>query len=98
MSSRVQLPSAKRRRLAGGRPTTATSAINATDAASAVSPTSATPAIHGDKVHQDNFQRRSFSDRKAALNLAQMSQSDAPVSANKVDNLIATLTVSNFFD
>lgn len=40
------------------------------------------------------FEKRPFSERKAALNLAQLAQSDATLNPDKVENLIGTLIVS----
>ena len=40
------------------------------------------------------FEKRPFAERKAALNLAQLAQSDATLNPDKVKNLIGTLIVS----
>ena len=41
------------------------------------------------------LERRPFSERKAALNLAQMAQQDAELNPDSVKNLIDTLTVGS---
>lgn len=92
VSSAIQSPSAKRRRLNSIRPSTATAPI---PAITAVPGPSAAPATNGDKEYEEDFNRRSFSDRKAALNLRQMRHFDSTLSSDKVKNLIATLTVSS---
>ena len=46
------------------------------------------------KPQQASFDKRPFSERKAALNLAQLAQSDATLNPDKVKNLIGTLIVS----
>ena len=46
------------------------------------------------KSQQASFDKRPFAERKAALNLAQLAQSDATLNSDKVKNLIGTLIVS----
>lgn len=45
------------------------------------------------KSPQASFDKRPFSERKAALNLAQLAQSDATLNTDTVKNLIGTLIV-----
>ena len=52
-------------------------------------------SIKAAKTQQASFEKRPFSERKAALNLAQLAQSDATLSPDKVKNLIGTLIVSS---
>lgn len=46
------------------------------------------------KAQQTTLDKRPFSERKAALNLAQMAKFDAILSPDKVKNLIEILVVS----
>lgn len=55
---------------------------------------SAPSTIKVPKSQQASFDKRPFSERKAALNLAQLAQSDATLNPDKVKNLIGTLIVS----
>ena len=60
-------------------------------------PLQITPApttIKVTKPQQASFDKRPFSERKAALNLAQLAQSDATLNSDTVKNLIGTLIVS----
>ena len=50
--------------------------------------------IKATKSQQASFEKRPFSERKAALNLTQLAQSDATLNPDKVKNLIGTLIVS----
>ena len=56
--------------------------------------TRAPTTIKVTKSQQASFDKRPFSERKAALNLAQLAQSDATLNPDKVKNLIGTLIVS----
>ena len=56
--------------------------------------TRAPTTIKVSKPQQASFEKRPFSERKAALNLAQLAQSDATLNPDSVKNLIRTLIVS----
>lgn len=56
--------------------------------------TCVTTTIEATEPQQASFDKRPFSERKAALNLAQLAQSDATLNPDKVKNLIGTLIVS----